>query len=81
MRNGCTSIDDPDGRYWCSTKIDANGTHIGGKGYWGYCKKGCKIDNSDTNTTSTTMKTANKKLANSVTASTIQRAMKTINNT
>ena len=74
MRNGCTSIDDPDGRYWCSTKIDANGTHVGGKGYWGYCKKGCKIDDDSDSTTTSTVQTTMK-------TSTIQKAMKTTNNT
>ena len=38
---GCTTKSDPDGRYWCSTKVDENGKHIGGKGYWGYCSALC----------------------------------------
>ncbi len=33
----CTNATDPRGRLWCSTKTHENGTHIGGKGYWGYC--------------------------------------------
>ena len=30
---------DPDGRLWCSTKVDKSGIHVGKKGYWGYCEK------------------------------------------
>ena len=32
------SIKDPDGKLWCSTLLDAEGKHVGGKGYWGYCE-------------------------------------------
>ena len=30
---------DDDGKFWCSTKVDDSGVHIGKKGYWGYCEK------------------------------------------
>ena len=33
----CTDHQDPDGRLWCSTKVDSNGKHVGGEGNWGYC--------------------------------------------
>ena len=37
-------IKDPDGLYWCSTRVNRkNRNHIGGKGHWGYCKPGCDI--------------------------------------
>lgn len=35
----CTDVDDDDGKFWCSTKVDDSGVHIGKKGYWGYCEK------------------------------------------
>ena len=28
---------------WCSTKVDANGNHVGGQGNWGNCGQGCPI--------------------------------------
>ena len=31
---------DSDG-YWCSTKVDSSGVHIGGQGNWGICSQGC----------------------------------------
>ena len=31
LRRGCITVDDPDGRFWCSTKTDDNFNHIGGK--------------------------------------------------
>merc|ERR1712226_1512868 len=34
----CTDYKDPDGKLWCSTLLDAEGKHVGGKGYWGYCE-------------------------------------------
>ena len=36
--NECTL--DSDG-YWCSTKVDSNGTHIGNQGNWGHCGSNC----------------------------------------
>ena len=36
-------LKDPDGEFWCSTRVNRKTrNHIGGKGYWGYCKKGCE---------------------------------------
>ena len=32
-------LKDDDGKFWCSTKVDDSGVHIGKKGYWGYCEK------------------------------------------
>jgi len=41
--NGCTDETDPDGRFWCSTKVDDNTLeHIGGQGNWGYCQESCQ---------------------------------------
>ena len=35
---------DPDGEFWCSTRVNPRTrVHIGGKGYWGYCKPGCEV--------------------------------------
>ena len=27
--------------YWCSTKVDSDGFHIGEQGNWGYCGENC----------------------------------------
>ena len=32
---------------WCSTEVDDDGTHIGGKGKWGNCAPGCPIPPDD----------------------------------
>ena len=33
---------DPDGLYWCSTRVNPKTrVHIGGKGHWGYCQPDC----------------------------------------
>ena len=43
MFNGITYNEcahDADG-FWCSTKLDSNGNHIGGQGYWGMCGPNC----------------------------------------
>ena len=37
----CTNEKDPEGKFWCSTKIDEEGAHVEGKGHWGYCREGC----------------------------------------
>ena len=36
--NECTH--DEDG-FWCSTKVDSNGNHIGKQGNWGICGQKC----------------------------------------
>ena len=37
--DACTNDSDPDGRLWCSTKVDRSGKHINGN--WGYCSEDC----------------------------------------
>ena len=35
---GCTSVDDPNGQVWCSTKTaQETRKHISGSGFWGIC--------------------------------------------
>ena len=36
----CIDLKDP-GNFWCSTKVDTFGKHIGGAREWGYCHKSC----------------------------------------
>jgi len=38
---GCTDDRDPDEKYWCSTEVDSQGEHLGGKKAWGYCPQDC----------------------------------------
>ena len=43
MFNGITYNEcahDADG-FWCSTKVDSNGNHIGEQGNWGLCGQNC----------------------------------------
>ena len=37
--NSCTTDEDSDGKYWCSTKVDSNGELV--RGNWGYCDENC----------------------------------------
>jgi hypothetical protein len=39
--NKCTWDHAEDGRAWCSTLVDGNQRHVGGKGKWGRCGPGC----------------------------------------
>ncbi len=32
---------------WCSTEVDDDGHHVGGKGRWGNCGQGCPIPPDD----------------------------------
>ena len=38
IHRGCPK--DNDG-YWCSTKVDSKGVHIGEQGNWGLCGENC----------------------------------------
>ena len=33
--DSCTTVDDPEGRFWCATKLDESGSYVDGQ--WGYC--------------------------------------------
>ena len=39
LRKECITDTDPNGRYWCSTKVDENLEHI--RRHWGYCDQFC----------------------------------------
>ena len=39
--SGCTTEKDPDGKFWCSTKLDKKLNHISGEGNWGICSQSC----------------------------------------
>ena len=41
LRDGCITDKDPDGKYWCSTKVNDDFEHIGGGGNWGFCGGSC----------------------------------------
>ena len=45
--NACTKhgIEDTEYDPWCSTKVDNNGDHIEGGGYWGDCSEECPNEN------------------------------------
>ena len=42
MHNGCTNQQDPDGKFWCSTKTDEEHNHVGNEGNFGFCPDECK---------------------------------------
>ena len=39
----CTDVSDREGKFWCSTKVDNNGNHIGQQGNYGFCDERCKF--------------------------------------
>ena len=43
----CTNKNDPDGKFWCSTSVDKEGEHVGGKGQWGFCNEQCTYGNTN----------------------------------
>ena len=43
-RTGCTTDTDPEGKPWCSTKVDSQGVHVGGGGHWAHCSPDCPVD-------------------------------------
>ena len=45
----CTNEKDPEGRFWCSTKVDKRGQHVGAQKQWGYCDESCSFGNTNFN--------------------------------
>merc|ERR1712233_153974 len=41
LRSSCITDLDPEGKFWCSTRVDAGGNHVTGTGEWGHCSAGC----------------------------------------
>ena len=34
-------MSDPEGKLWCSTKVDEFGSHVKSGGFWGRCNEDC----------------------------------------
>jgi len=41
LRDGCVTENDPEGKAWCSTRVDDDGNHIGGGQFWAHCSSQC----------------------------------------
>ena len=40
-RAGCITQGDPEGRAWCSTRVDTRGRHVSGGEHWAHCGPTC----------------------------------------
>jgi len=52
LRTGCTTENDPDGKYWCSTKVDKDGNHIPKQDNWAHCGQGCQQEKEESSSES-----------------------------
>ena len=41
VREGCITDGDPEGKYWCSTKVDGEGNHVTNGEHWAHCSPQC----------------------------------------
>merc|ERR1712165_379819 len=41
LRSSCITDLDPEGKFWCSTRVDEGGNHVTGTGEWGHCSASC----------------------------------------
>jgi hypothetical protein len=37
----CTTLKDPEGKLWCSTRVNDEGKHVTSGGFWGFCEQDC----------------------------------------
>ena len=42
-RDGCITEADPEGKAWCSTRVDAEGRHVAGGDHWAHCDATCPL--------------------------------------
>merc|ERR1712226_447778 len=52
LRSSCITDLDPEGKFWCSTRVDAGGNHVTGTGEWGHCSAACPQEQTSTQATS-----------------------------
>merc|ERR1712165_118801 len=56
LRSSCITDLDPEGKFWCSTRVDEGGNHVPGTGEWGHCSASCprerKLSNSGSSSSS-----------------------------
>jgi len=50
LYKGCTNVTDPEGKFWCATKVDENGEYIYYSKNYGYCKQSCFLKNRGSGT-------------------------------
>ena len=42
-RDGCITEADPDGKAWCSTRLDSDGVHVANGKHWAHCSQQCPM--------------------------------------
>jgi len=55
LRSSCITDLDPEGKFWCSTRVDGGGNHVTGTGEWGHCSAGCPQERQISNPASSTV--------------------------
>jgi len=55
LRSSCITDLDPEGKFWCSTRVDAGGNHVTGTGEWGHCSAGCPQERPTSNPASSSV--------------------------
>merc|ERR1712066_580221 len=58
LRSSCITDLDPEGKFWCSTRVDAGGNHVTGTGEWGHCSVGCPRERPTSNPESSSVTTS-----------------------
>merc|ERR1712088_531162 len=52
LRSSCITDLDPEGKFWCSTRVDAGGNYVTGTGEWGHCSAACPQEQTSSQATS-----------------------------
>merc|ERR1712088_257238 len=58
LRSSCITDLDPEGKFWCSTRVDAGGNHVTGTGEWGHCSVGCPRERTTSDPESSSVTTS-----------------------
>merc|ERR1712172_97426 len=69
LRSSCITDLDPEGKFWCSTRVDAGGNHVTGTGEWGHCSAGCSQERPTSSPASSSVTSSSSSSSSSVSSS------------
>ena len=72
-RDGCITEADPDGKAWCSTRLDSDGVHVANGKHWAHCSQQCPMANIQQSISSSSFSSSSSSGSSSSSAFTVKQ--------